>query len=241
MSHALVIGHDTHASLRRLAPWFAEYGLGGSIVFGANGLPRSLDGYDALIVLGGAPLPDDDKHYPWLPATRKLIGEALARHMPMLGICLGGQLLAYTAGGRVERRKFQPEHGMTDIEATQAAASDPLFPVMPRHYIMAENHIDHITALPDNAVLLAHSKRTAVQAFRIGPCAWGLQFHPEIAQADIERWDAQQKADIEDDGFDWNQVMAYGRREDRDNTAAARRLACSFAAICTHRGEETGR
>lgn len=241
MFQALVVGHSADASLHRLAPWFAEYGLDTRIMFGADGLPQSLDGYDALIVLGGAPLPDDDEHYPWLPATRKLIGEALEQQIPMLGICLGGQLLAYTAGGHVERRKFQPEHGMTSIEATRTAATDSLFRVMPREYIMAENHIDHITMLPDNAVLLARSRRTPVQAFRIGPCAWGLQFHPEISQADIERWSALQRTNTEADGFSWSHIVEYGRRVSRGNTADARRLACRFAAICTHQNEENDR
>lgn len=232
MPRALVIGHNPHASLRRVGCWFKQSGLDSEIIFGADGLPQTLHGYDALIVLGGAPLPDDDEHYPWLPATRMLIRDAIDKRIPMLGICLGSQLLAYTAGGRVERRKLKPEHGMTPIEADHAAATDPLLGVLPHSYIMAENHIDHITALPADAILLAHSQRTPVQAFRIGPCAWGLQFHPEIAQTDIEQWDARQQADIKADGFDWNRIVDDGRRADAGNTADARRLAYRFAELC---------
>ncbi|MCH9276261.1 type 1 glutamine amidotransferase [Bifidobacterium amazonense] len=231
MPTALVIGHSAKASLRRLGPWFNGQGLDYELRFGGDGLPDSLDGYAALVVLGGAPLPYEDDKFPWLPATRALTREALDRHIPMLGICLGGQLLAYVGGGTVEHRKFKPEHGITPITLDAAAADDPLFSVLPATFPMTENHVDHITSLPDEAVLLAHSDRSPVQGFRLGPNAWGLQFHPEISAANIAEWDADDIRDVEADGFPWAEVLDRDSRYDEENTRPSELFARRFADI----------
>ncbi|MCI1832295.1 MAG: type 1 glutamine amidotransferase [Bifidobacterium sp.] len=231
---ALVIGHSPTASLRRFGPWLGESGVACTLVHGADGLPRSLDGYDALIVLGGAPMPDDDEHYPWLAQTRTLIAQGLERHTPMLGICLGGQLIAYARGGRVQHRVLPPEHGMTEITRDASAADDPLFSILPGTFPMAENHVDHITRLPQEAILLAHSDRTPIQGFRIGPCAWGIQFHPEVAYGNIATWDSEERNSVRADGFDWDELIGSARAHDDENTAVSHRFARRFADICAH-------
>ena len=228
---ALVIGHSRAASLRRLGPWLEHSGLDTEVRFGGDGLPSDLDGYDAMLVLGGAPLPNEDDRFHWLPQTRALTQDALDHALPFLGICLGGQLLAYVGGGSVHHRQLKPEHGMTNIVLNPAARRDPLFSVMPNRFHMAQNHVDHITLLPAGAVLLAHSRRSPVQAFRLGPCAWGLQFHPEIGADDIAKWDAETRSDIEMDGFDWTRVVRHARETQDENDEAARRLAERFARI----------
>jgi GMP synthase-like glutamine amidotransferase len=202
------------------------------VVFGGDGLPDDLDGYSALIVLGGAPMPNEDDRYPWLPQTRALKAQALERRIPTLGICLGGQMLAYVGGGTVEHRKLEPEHGMTDITLTPEAKNDPLFIVFPPHFPMTENHMDHITKLPEGAVLLGHSKRAPVQAFRLGACAWGLQFHPEVSTDDILAWDADWQRHVEADGFVWDDIVSRAHEADEENAKLAQRLASRFAAIC---------
>lgn len=227
----LVIGHSKTATLRRLGDWFAQDGLDADVVFGGDGLPDDLRGYSGMMVLGGAPLPYQDDAYPWLPATRALTREAIDKDLPYLGICLGGQLLAYTAGGRVERRVYQPERGMTELSVLSVAAEDPLFSVLPQRFWMAENHQDHITALPEGAVCLAHSERTPVQGFRIGTCQWGLQFHPEVAAENIRQWDAESQAECAADGFAWPDVLATAEQHDQENTAVARRFADRFARL----------
>lgn len=234
-STALVVGHSKTAGLRRLGPWFNERGLDYEVRFGGDGLPDSLDGYAALIVLGGAPLPYEDDRFPWLPATRALTRQALDRHIPMLGICLGGQLLAYVGGGTVEHRKLKPEHGITPITLDAAAADDPLFSVLPQRFPMAENHVDHITALPSDAVPLAHSDRSPVQGFRLGDCAWGLQFHPEVSADNFAAWDQDDIQDVEHDGFDWNELLERNAGYDAENTRVSARFATRFADLVTER------
>lgn len=229
---ALVIGHSRMSSLRRLGDWFAQKGLDHRLIFGPDGLPTSLKGYDALVVLGGAPLPDDDERYPWLPSTRSLVSQALDESVPQLGICLGGQILAYVGGGRVEHRRLRPEHGMTEIALAPGAGSDDLFSSMPDTFPMVENHVDHITRLPDDAVLLARSDRSPVQGFRLGDHAWGVQFHPEASEENVEDWDENDRESVRADGFDWDEVVRRGRERAAVNVDAARCLAQRFADIC---------
>lgn len=232
---ALVIGHSKTASLRRLGPWLEQAGLGYELAFGGDGLPSGLDGYSALIVLGGAPMPNEDDRFPWLAQTRALSAQALEQGVPTLGICLGGQLLAYVGGGIVEHRKLQPEHGMTTITLEPAAAHDPLFIVLPQRIAMTENHVDHIIKLPEGAVLLAHSDRSPVQAFRLGTCAWGLQFHPEISAENIVSWDEDDQLGIEADGFVWDDIIRRAHEADAENATLAQRFAARFAAICVEK------
>ena len=232
---ALVVTHSRSSSLRRMDPWLKGHGLEIQPVFGGDGLPDSLDEFDALIVLGGAPLPDDDERFPWLPATRGLIAEALRRSIPYLGICLGGQLLAYVTGGTVLHRSLPPEHGMTVIEALPEARHDPLLSVLPDVFPMVENHVDHIATPPSKAVILARSSRSPVQVFRMGACAWGLQFHPEVGAANVEAWDDEDRSRVEDDGFLWDEVLREGRRHDAENTRICRDLTLRFADICMAR------
>lgn len=229
---ALVIGHSRTASLRRLGSWFAQRGLDHRLIFGPDGLPTSLEGYDALVVLGGEPLPDDDERYPWLPATRMLVSQALDESVPQLGICLGGQILAYVGGGRVEHRMLPPEHGMTEITLAPGAGTDDLFSSLPDAFPMVENHVDHIIKLPAGAVLLARSGRSPVQGFRLGDHAWGVQFHPEVAERNVEGWDENTRKSVRADGFDWNEVVRRGRERADANVDASRRLAQRFADIC---------
>lgn len=228
---ALVVGHSKTAALRRLGDWFHEAGLDHEVRFGGDGLPDTLDGYAALIVLGGAPLPFEDDRYPWLPATRRLAREAIDRDLPYLGLCLGGQLLAYVGGGTVEHRVLKPEHGMTEIELLPAAADDPLFSVLPQRFWMTEFHQDHITRLPEEAVRLACSARTPVQGFRLGSCQWGLQFHPEAGVENILAWDADDRAACECDGDPWDELVAVARAHEVENTRAAHDFALRFAEL----------
>lgn len=231
----LVVGHSATASLRRMGTWFERDGLPYDLRFGGDGLPESLDGYAGMMVLGGAPLPNQDEAYPWLPATRELTREAADRHLPFLGICLGGQLLAYAAGGRVERRVYLPERGMTVLSLLPEAADDPLFSVLPQSFWMAENHQDHITELPEGAVRLACSEHTPVQGFRLGDCQWGLQFHPEVACDDIRRWDSDTRAECEEDGFAWRDVLAVAEAHARENAETSRQFTERFAQLVLDR------
>ena len=155
-------------------------------------LPPDLAGYGGLVVLGGAVGVLDDGDAPWLPATRRLLADAVAAGLPTLGICLGAQMLAVATGGTVERGAAGLEAGVVALTLTPEAGTDPLLaPVRAASGEappVAQFHQDAVTRLPPGAVLLASSERYPHQAFRVGAAAWGLQYHPEVTAADFAAW-----------------------------------------------------
>jgi GMP synthase-like glutamine amidotransferase len=149
---------------------------------------------DAVIVLGGAMHPDEDEQHGWLgPELRYLQGQ-LERGTPLLGVCLGSQLIARAAGAEVFRAS-ESEVGWFEVERTDAGVGDPLAEALPRRFEAFQWH--HYTHdLPGGAVELARS-RVCTQAFRLGS-AWGVQFHPEVRAEQIESWLAEDPADVAD-------------------------------------------
>jgi GMP synthase (glutamine-hydrolysing) len=201
----LVIENGADAPVARLGDWLAAAGAVLQIVNGAAGdaIPQSLDGYRGLVVMGGSPNAYDDQVAPWLPAVRALLAAAVGQRVPTLGVCLGGQLLAVATGGRIERADT-PEYGPQLIAKRQTAGQDSLFKDLPITPDVMQWHVDAITALPAGAVLLASSPTAEIQAFRIGGCAWGLQFHIETDDDIVARWvadDADALADYDADAI----------------------------------------
>lgn len=145
----------------------------------------SLDGADALLVFGGPMNVDEHDRYPWLARETAAIREAACGGLPLLGICLGGQLLARALGAPVTRSP-SPEVGLLDVELTEAGVADPLFAGWPRRPGVVQWHSDTF-ALPAGATLLATSP-VCRQAFRFGAHAYGLQFHPEVTADMVEEW-----------------------------------------------------
>lgn len=141
--------------------------------------------YHALVVLGGPMNVDQQDRHPHLATEIALIREALARGIPILGICLGAQLLAAALGANVQPNHVR-EIGWYRLHATAAANGDPLC----RH--LGEHHVFQWHAytfdLPAGAVHLASTPTCSNQAFRHGDRAWGLQFHLEADLPLIQEW-----------------------------------------------------
>ena len=149
---------------------------------------------DAVIVLGGGMHPDEEAQYGWLRPELEYLGGLLERGTPVLGVCLGSQLLARAAGATVFR-SAEPEVGWLPVELTEAAATDPVAASLPERFDAFQWH--HYTHdLPAGAVELARS-RVCTQAFRLGR-AWGVQFHPEVRAPQVETWLAEEPADVDD-------------------------------------------
>jgi GMP synthase (glutamine-hydrolysing) len=134
------------------------------------------------VVMGGPMNVDEVERFPGLAAEREWLAEAVAREMPLLGICLGAQLLARALGAAV--RPGQREVGFAPVEV--ADADDPLLGGLAPSAEVLHWHGDCFD-LPDGAEHLASSERTACQAFRAGN-AWGVLFHPEADFALVEAW-----------------------------------------------------
>ncbi len=149
---------------------------------------------DAIVVLGGAMHPDEEERHGWLRPELRYLEQQLERGTPMLGVCLGSQLIARAAGARVFRAD-EPEVGWLPVEVTAAGASDPVGSSLPSTFDAFQWH--HYTHdLPDGAVELGRSK-VCLQAYRLGN-AWGVQFHPEVRAEQVESWLAEDPDDVAD-------------------------------------------
>jgi GMP synthase-like glutamine amidotransferase len=227
---ALVVQNTPGGGPGRWAGWLREGGLALDVVAAYRdpaALPERL-AHQALVVLGGGYLPDEDDRAPWLAGTRGLVRQALDAQVPVFGICLGGQMLAQVAGGEVRGRHGRPEFGSTPLRLRAEAADDPLFGGLPATPSAIENHVDAIVALPPGAHWLAESERCPYQAFRVaGAPAWGVQFHPEAAAGKIAGWDGERLARY---GEDRAVLHRAALAAEPASVPTWRRLALSFAA-----------
>jgi GMP synthase-like glutamine amidotransferase len=140
--------------------------------------------WDLIVVMGGPMNVDEDARLPWLTREKAFLTGCIESGVPLLGICLGGQLLARCLGAEVTRNP-EREIGWFDITRTAEAASHPLGRHWPDRCEVFHWHGDTF-ALPPGAVLLASSAACRHQAFAYGDRILGLQFHPELTEASSE-------------------------------------------------------
>ena len=146
--------------------------------------PEPPEGYDAVMVFGGAMHADHEDVHPWLGDVKSLLRDLLAREVPLLGVCLGAQLLAEAAGA-TPRRAPTPEIGWHEVEVTPEGAADPLLaPLAPRFTAFQWHSYEF--PLPAGATPLARSE-VCLQAFRLAN-AVAIQFHAEVTRDDAEAW-----------------------------------------------------
>jgi GMP synthase-like glutamine amidotransferase len=184
----LVIQPDELDPPARLAEWLLDAGAELEVVRPAADALPELDGYRGVVCLGGPMGATDDLEHPWLADVRRLLGGSLTRRLPVLAICLGAQLLAVAAGGRVATGEAGPEVGPQLVAKRDLAWRDPLFADLPFMPDVLQFHSDTIVALPPNTELLAAGTRYPNQAFRVGPVAYGVQFHIETTAETVLTW-----------------------------------------------------
>jgi GMP synthase (glutamine-hydrolysing) len=146
--------------------------------------------YDAVVVLGGPMGVYERETYEWLDDSLHLLRDAVRRDVPILGICLGAQLLAHVLGAQVHpgrTRGMRKEIGWFALELTQRGKVDPGFHGFDEHAPVFHWHGDTYT-LPEGAWLLAGSQRYPQQAFRWGRWVYGLQFHMEVTEDMVATW-----------------------------------------------------
>ena len=188
MARVLVIRHVAAEPLGLLDPMLRDRGHRvRHINFARHPQAQpALDRYHALIILGGPMQLDQTDRHPHLLTECRLIEQALAAGKPVLGICLGAQLLAHVGGARVGPAT-RPEIGWYDVHPTAATADDPvLAPLTEPHPVYQWHHWSF--DCPTTATRLAEHPESGCQAFRIDQCGWGFQFHLELDQRLIHRW-----------------------------------------------------
>lgn len=210
----LVFQHVPYEPLGTLDPLLKQAGFRIRYVnFGRNPEERpTLDGYAALIILGGPMNADNIAEFPHLATELELIQDALRRDMSILGICLGAQLLAKALGGRI-RAGAGREIGWYSVDLTEAGQDDPVLSTFGQQREVFQWH-DDVIELPTGMQHLAQSENCPVQAFRHGEHAYGFQFHLEVDAALIERWLTvpQHQSEFADGAVDPEQIR--GRTAD---------------------------
>lgn len=147
-------------------------------------VPGDPDHWDGIVVTGSPAMVSDRE--PWSEATSAWLAKAVDQGVPVLGVCYGHQLLAHALGGKVGFHPNGRESGTHQVHLHDTASADPLFAGMPATFKAQLTHRQSVLELPAAAVLLASNDFEPHQAFRVGPCAWGVQFHPEFT-ADVMR------------------------------------------------------
>ena len=184
----LVLQHVAHEILGTLNPLLKRSGFRIRYVnFARHPDARpTLDGYDGLIVLGGPMSVNDAHRLPHLVTELRLIEDAMRRDLPVLGICLGAQLIANTLGAEVYPN-HEKEIGWYDVTPTEVAGSDPLLLGLQQTEKIFQWHGETFD-MPRSTSHLAFSTLCANQAFRYGAKVYGFQFHMEVDEPMIHRW-----------------------------------------------------
>ena len=196
MARILVIQHNLDDHLNELAAPLIEAGLEIDTwdVENAPAPTTPLSEYDGLISLGAIAGVLEEKDHAWMPIERKLFNQALDLEMPLLGICFGSQLLASAAGAEVYKTPT-PEAGWTRVDMLAEASGDPIMGALGKHPDVFHFHYDTFT-MPEGAKLYGTTNGIN-QAFKVGPKAWGMQFHIEVGLAAMHSWFATYPRAIE--------------------------------------------
>jgi GMP synthase (glutamine-hydrolysing) len=188
MKRIMVIQHESYEALGTFGPILREHGKRVRFVNFERtpDVCPSLERYDGVILLGGYMGVYEAERHGHLKVELRLVEEALKRELPVLGICLGSQILASVLGATVQKHT-EREMGWYDVELTGEGAADPVI----GHFASAEkvfqSHGD-VFEIPKSAVHLARSAICEGQAFRHGRNAYGLQFHLEVNRAIVDDW-----------------------------------------------------
>jgi GMP synthase (glutamine-hydrolysing) len=212
MAKILVLQHHPAENLGAIADALEEAALAWQYVrvFDAAPIPKDLHGAGGLIVMGGPESVYQLDRFPYLRDEIALIEAALAAEKPILGVCLGSQLLAAALGAEV-RRGDQREIGWFSVRLSDDAADDRLFRGMPREFVAAHWHSD-VFDLPRGATALASSERTPVQAYRFGDKAYGLLFHAEMTREILGALVAEFGDGLKRIGLDGDVIMLDAER-----------------------------
>ncbi len=218
MARTLVLRHHLEDSPGLIGEAFEARGYEiDPVMMNEDSATPSLDGYDALVILGSkCAVYDHEVEAAWFHRELALIAQADARALPILGICFGAQALCRHFGGVVSRAA-DGEIGWFDIDVVEGVelSKGPWF----------EFHFD-VCQLPDSAELWATSPR-AVQAFSVGPHL-GVQFHPEIDEAQLKEWLASDEEETRQLGLNIEELLEETARETPAARARAQELVDLF-------------
>jgi GMP synthase (glutamine-hydrolysing) len=235
MNPVVILRHVAHESAGTLETFLAQAGLPIEYVDLFQRIPASLplDRAAGLVVMGGPMNVDESDRFPFLSVELTWIREAVSRSVPLMGVCLGAQLLAKALGARVYPNGIK-EIGWYRLRMLPGAADDCLLAGSAPTETVFQWHGDTFD-LPAGAVHLAESELCRHQAFRYGRNAWGLQFHVEITRQMAKEWFAEpgnRKELAQLDYIDPRQILAAMPHEAPAMERFGQRVLSRFAALC---------
>lgn len=170
-----------------------------------------VSGIDAIVIMGGPMNVYEEHKHPFLVQEQMFLKKAVQNHIPILGICLGAQLLAKILGGRIAKSPAR-EIGWYTVQLTDSGINDPLFAGLCPELDVFQWHED-MFYVPMYGTLLAASEQCPFQAFRYNNNVYGLQFHIEVTEKEIYDWtDAGSRRD--------RMLSDYGEVKEKFNAAA---------------------
>jgi GMP synthase (glutamine-hydrolysing) len=203
-----VFGDAVRAHGDKLVEWFPTFD---------DDIPTA----DAVLVFGGAMHVDQEAEHPWLRIEVEALRRFLDAGRPVMGVCLGAQLLAQAAGAHVGPARA-PEIGWLPVDLTGSASNDPLFGGLPKRFDAFQWH-HYAFDVPPGATELARSA-VCSQAFRLDGNTWAVQFHPEVTHAQVQSW-LEEKDDVD---VEWDALAAETERRIDEWNVFGRELCTAF-------------
>ncbi len=185
----LIFQHDPHETAGVLGGTLQTYGHRLRIIelFNGHDVPADLDDVDGIVSMGGPMNVQDAGEHRWIEPEQTLMRSAHEAGLPIVGICLGAQLLGSALGGKVEPMD-QPEVGFAGVKLAFPGTIDPVMAGIRWDTMQVHAHGQQVTGLPPNATPLAGSALCRMQAFRVGMTSYGFQYHFEWDRPAIEKW-----------------------------------------------------
>ena len=209
--------HVPFEDLANIEVWAKEKGhtVSGTALYDNEKLPQMED-FDWLVILGGPMNIYEEKTYPWLASEKEFIAQVIAAKKPVLGICLGAQLIADVLGAKVKRNNFT-EIGWFPVTLTGDVKSSPLFGTLPNRFTVFHWHGDTFE-IPPGAVRIAESEGCKNQAFVYSDRVIGLQFHIECSIESINRMLDNCGDELVDGKFIQNEEEILAKKENLKET-----------------------
>jgi GMP synthase (glutamine-hydrolysing) len=231
VTRVVVVEHESGCPPAYVGTWLTEAGAAVEVCrpWAGDELP-SASAYDALVVLGGSLGANDDHLHHWIGPLKQLVRDSVSARTPVLGICLGHQLVAAALGGTVERNALGQQVGLYDVGWLPEADGDELVAGLGPVRGIQWNH-DLVTALPDGATALACTPEGELQVARFAPRAWGVQLHPEADEHIVVAWAEGDREEHLDRGVDQAALIDVIRQARAELDAAWRPLAARFVEL----------
>lgn len=218
---------DPQCTPNRLEKWFSDLGLRTSVVpLDERDVPQLSAAGDGLVILGGRMNALDTRHHRWLDPLGDLIADAHSIGVPILGVCLGHQILGHVLGGEVTVDADPgAELGCTQLTWHPTATDDPVFGELARRgpTLVEMSHHDVVSVLPPGAVALASSPVCENAVMRLD-LSWGVQYHPEKLTTSVLVGDVTDPVHAE-------RVVGHLAARDAEISSAARTMARCFADV----------